>query len=218
MFEAIKEFLLKFAVIVLVASMCGCNQRDNRTQEEIVKVDYSEDKDTCIASFESAFTELREMGVYIPLAYVNKTDKNGKKHGIWIEKTIYGFIYYTYKNGVKDGPEIWYHSRANKIKISTLTMFKNGNMKEILMFGDDGLIIDTTQDIEENNRFQEFKRLFPYMGYEKSFTNGKIERAGDVIFNENWEIDFEEIGDWKYYDDEGNCIVKNLQPYGYLLP
>lgn len=46
--------------------------------------------------------------------------------------------------------------------------------------------------------------VFPYQSYDYQFyPNGNIEAQGWRVFGEDFEIDDEEIGIWKYYTPEG---------------
>ena len=50
--------------------------------------------------------------------------------------------------------------------------------------------------------------VFPYQGYCYNFyEDGNIEAEGWMIFTENYLIDCEEVGIWKYYNADGKIRI-----------
>lgn len=159
---------------------------------------------------------LKEIGVVIPLTDVNKLDNN-KKNGIWITETEYRIHVEYYKNGIRDGVDIWYDNLKTPIKIICISSYSQDALNEIINFDDDGMLSYIIQDIGINYKFSEYRKFFKYIGYLKSYEKGRLQSEGYLIFDENWEIDCEEIGEWKIYNGEGNCTIENRWPEGYNL-
>lgn len=197
MIKNCKNILLAVAIIgMLLSIMPACNNTRG-------KCDYS-------VNIESTLAKLKDIGMDIPSVQVNKTDSHGKKRGLWIKETANDIILSTYNAGIKDGPEIWYDNRPNRIRIKYMIDNRNDMMHEIITFSSYGIINGIIQRIEDNSKLPELKQSFPYMGYVTLYKNGRIASEGYAIFGEDWQSSYKEIGKWKYYDEEGDCTIKNL--------
>lgn len=190
-------------VLLLLAAISVCNSAKGN------------DKNTY--NFNNTLNKLREIDVDIPLTDVNKLDNNGKKNGIWITETEYRIYVGYYKNGMRDGVDIWYDNLTTPIKIMCISSYSHDVLREIINFDDDGTLSYMIQDIGLNDKFSEFRKFFKYLGHLKLYENGRLQSEGYIIFDEDWEIDCEEIGDWKIYDGKGNFTIENKWPVGYNL-
>ena len=153
--------------------------------------------------------ELSKHGHNLPLEHINKYDASGNKHGIWIDENE-SFIYMTsYKNGQKDGIETIYYKLGKRTVISYIIYYTDGFSKHIITYSENGNVLYTIENFELNDSYPEFKESFPYIGYTKNYyPSGKIQSEGYTLYGSDWEIDFEDIGNWKFYDENGNCIEK----------
>lgn len=165
---------------------------------------------------ENMIKRLSVIGFYIDPKIINMTNSDYQKFGLW----LYGdedFIFLTtYNKGEKDGVELIFNNKPNPIRLEYLIIYKDSFMTDVVSF-DNGLITATTQNIRINDEYPEFYKVFPYIGYDRYYNNGKINAEGNVIMGEEWEIDFEYIGEWKIYDDDGNYTIRNRWPERYDL-
>lgn len=85
-------------------------------------------------------------------------------------------------------------------------------MTSIITFDDQGMIIGVTDSLRLNNEYPEYNKTFKYIGNDKYYEKGKLMREGPIILGDEWEIDCEEIGPHKLYDEDGGFITKYLTP------
>lgn len=165
---------------------------------------------------ENMIKKLAVIGFYIDPKIINLTDSDYQKFGLWLYENDDYIFMTTYNNGEKDGVELIFNSKANPIRLHYLIIYKDSFMTDVISF-DNGLINGTTQNIRINDEYPEFDKVFPYVGYDRYYKNGKIEAEGNIILGEEWEIDCENIGEWKIYDDNGNYTTKYRWPERYDL-
>lgn len=165
---------------------------------------------------ESMIKKLSAVGFYIDPKIINKTDSNDQKNGLWLYENEVCIFLTTYRKGMKDGVEIVFNNRLNPITLENLIIYKDSLMTDIITF-DRGMVLGTTQNIRINEDYPEFKKLFPFVGHDRYYEDGRIEYEGELLMGEEWEIDVEEIGEWKVYDEEGNYTFEKKWPQGYHL-
>lgn len=154
----------------------------------------------------------------------NQVDDNGNKHGLWIEyapgdETILDVT--CYKNGVEDGPFRQYRSTKDtprKYSLSYMGFTKMGKpTRDFFNFYE-----------ESGNLRYSFSQISPLKDFESRFQNwtddlyqfySRYYRENGVIESEGWyastidiEIDVERVGEWKFYDEEGNLV--KVEDYG----
>ena len=98
-------------------------------------------------------------------------------------KTLAAQLYGEFKEFFEDG------------NLSQITTFKNGDMKNIKVFYENGKL-----KFEQNLKNRKGK----YRGY---YPNGKLEVEGEVFQGD-------EIGLWKYYNEDGNLSSEGLYKEG----
>lgn len=188
-------------IFILILAMCvACG--NVRTKQNTLPA----------ATTMSTTQRLKNVGVHIPTAHVNKYDLNGLKHGLWIEDNESSIILTSYVNGQKNGCEVVYNSRPEPIRLLYIITFCNDRMTSIITFDDQGMIIGVTDSLRLNNEYPEYNKTFKYIGNEKYYEKGKLMREGPIILGDEWEIDCEEIGPHKLYDEDGAFITKYLMP------
>lgn len=115
--------------------------------------------------------------------------------GYQINENFTGQIIKKYKNGQVKSIENFKNGKLNgefkeffeNGSLSQITIFKNGDMKNIKAFYENGIL-----KFEQNLK----DRKGRYKGY---YPNGQLEAEGEVFQGD-------EIGLWKYYDEEGNLL------------
>lgn len=165
---------------------------------------------------ESMIKKLSAVGFYIDPKIINKTDSNDQKNGLWLYENEVCIFLTTYRKGMKDGVEIVFRKRRNPISLDFLIIYRDSLMTDFIMLNN-GMVEATTQNIRTNEDYPEFKKIFPFVGYDRSYEDGRIKYEGDILLGEEWEIDVEEIGEWKTYDEEGNYTFEMKWPQGYHL-
>lgn len=192
--------VLAITILFTCALVCNPSPKFNKTDEG-----------------NNTLMKLKDIGISPSEVNINNLNSNGKKNGMWIEETEEYIIIQYYNNGIKDGLELWYDNKSNPIKINCIINYNHNDFYEIIDFDDNGLVLGLTQNIRINNKYPKAKHLYKYVGHHKSYKNGKITAEGDLIFDEEWEIDCVRIGEWKIYDEEGNYKIVNNWPFGNNL-
>ncbi|MBP3537213.1 MAG: hypothetical protein J6J93_06690 [Muribaculaceae bacterium] len=153
----------------------------------------------------------------------NRLDSLGRRIGQWIltDPDSASCIVVNYMNGKKEGVKLIYDvvlrtkdSDTIKHYLQSIITYADGKYHgTITEFYENGLPFFLIRDIEPIKDFnptpkgysEEFK--FEYQGYTVEYNqDGTISDEGYMIFNDDYIIDFQEVGLWKYYDDSGNCI------------
>lgn len=165
---------------------------------------------------ENMIKKLSAVGFYIDPKIINKTDSNDQKNGLWLYENEGCIFLTTYRKDMKDGVEIVFGKRRNPISLDFLIIYRDSLMTDVIMFNN-GKVEATTQNIRINEDYPEFKKIFPFVGHDRSYEDGRIEYEGELLMGEEWEIDVEEIGEWKVYDEEGNYTFEKKWPQGYQL-
>ncbi len=129
---------------------------------------------------------------------INKLNKYQAKEGFWNKDGLYGY----YQNGLSVRVYYWMDHYTHKLLsfyaedkgIGTHYFFENNQLIYLM--------------IDLNN--QEYTQ---YAGYIKRFhPNGIIKEEGIFVFDELPEIEGEESGIWKYYDQSGNITKTDTFP------
>ena len=115
--------------------------------------------------------------------------------GYQIDENFTGQVIKKYKNGQVKSIENFKNGKLNGEfkeffedgKLFQIATFKNGDMKNIKVFYENGKL-----KFEQNLKNRKGK----YRGY---YPNGKLEVEGEVFQGD-------EIGLWKYYNEEGNLL------------
>lgn len=152
----------------------------------------------------------------INLKNINKTDSLGKKTGYWCDTSDDFICFDFYENGKKNGISIIYNRKSqnpygliacgyhiNDIPAYQWMFFYNYN----------NTISSVVTNISENTDFIKEAQntwLSKYEPLMQAYTicyddNGNIDSEGWFIFpaHGDMEIDFEDVGEWKYYTPEG---------------
>ncbi len=137
----------------------------------------------------------------------NLKNAQGKKYGLWIEAKGNTEIYY--KNNLRDGLYKMYNRKNGKVLC--LGEFKEGNKSgKWFFFNESSHLLFTEENIKENKEYTKtgddgVKVTPKFTSYVKNYyLNGMIKEEGQVLYDEDIEIDFYKTGIWRYYDNEGN--------------
>jgi antitoxin component YwqK of YwqJK toxin-antitoxin module len=150
---------------------------------------------------------------------INQLDKNGLKNGFWIEnEPLLTEVYY--RNGKKNGLFRSYHNNGklygfgeykNDIQVGTWYCFDDSSKLEYI-----------EKEIEYNpsakyvtKNDETFKPIF------KSYLiifypNGQVKEDGYIIYDEDLQISYTEIGKWEYYDENGKLV--STKDFGFPSP
>ena len=143
----------------------------------------------------------------------NQVDVRGQRKGLWIEQN--GLIEAYYSAGLKNGFFKSYNRKNGKL--SSFGEFSEGKKCGVWYYFDEkSFLIVKELNIRENNEFEilrddgvEVRMKYISCTY-FFYTNGRVKEEGQVLYNDDIEIDFVKIGEWKYYDDKGNLTkIKN---------
>ena len=78
----------------------------------------------------------------------------------------------------------------------------------------DGKVYSAIENIRNNYSYLTTDTVFKFLGFCKDFDdNGRIEAEGITVFGDEWEIDFENVGKWKIYDENGSFIIKDYDKH-----
>jgi len=136
----------------------------------------------------------------------NLKDTQGKKYGLWIERN--GSVEVYYKNNQRDGVYKAYNRKNGKLL--GLGEYKEGNKSGKWYFFDESShLLFTEENIKENKEYTRMRddgvKVTPkFTSYVKNYyPNGVIKEEGQILYDEDVEIDYYKTGTWKYYDKEG---------------
>lgn len=150
---------------------------------------------------------------------VNQLNTKGLKEGLWREDVNkYWRTETYYQNGKKNG--LYKSFNISKGELDCFGEYENDTMMGTwYYFGDLGHLIMVLKDFaintisinnEENNR----KYIPHYKCYSISYyPNGNIKDKGLLLWNEGEDPESDlsvEYGEWKYYDESGKLIKKEL--------
>lgn len=148
---------------------------------------------------------------------INQLNANNKKEGFWIEED--GSSHFRrelyYKNGIRHG---FYKSYRNG-RLRGFGEYKDGKMVGTWYdFGDSGELVSLQNNFTENKDtfvIDGYKILYPYRCYMiLYYPNGNKKSEGIILWEEDPMMDTsQEIGEWKYYTEEGE--LKDTQVYNY---
>jgi antitoxin component YwqK of YwqJK toxin-antitoxin module len=144
----------------------------------------------------------------------NKTDKPGKKFGLWIEDD--GLTETYYKNGLKHGIYKKYFPINGKLQ--GFGEFRNGRsvsnwyhfdeQSKLLMIEKNitkNTDITVTQDDGKKVKLSDKSYITLY------YPNGIVREEGIAVYNDDAQIGFYKFGLWKYYDETGNLIKTKIE-------
>lgn len=179
----------------LMTLICSCENKKIFNQEES----------------HSYLGRLKSLGINISPQNINSYNDSNKKHGLWIiENDTYIYLT-TYNNGRKDGVEsIYYKYKKNKtLELNYTLTYNQGVLTNAIMY-DKGKVYSIIEKVGSNDNYQATDTFFKYYGFCKDYdVDGKIEAEGPMVFGEEWEIDFKNVGKWKIYDKNGSFIIKD---------
>jgi len=142
----------------------------------------------------------------------NKYDINHRKTGIWICSSNDVFTISLYADGEKDGSELIYTKQNNEYYLWYIENYCKGNLKNWLWFIDAEkyYIIDS---INVNNSLIKDQKIWIdldtlYESYIRYYEKGRLKEEGWTIYPEDFELDSEDVGMWKIYDDKGNVYFE----------
>jgi antitoxin component YwqK of YwqJK toxin-antitoxin module len=136
----------------------------------------------------------------------NLRDALGKKYGLWIEDNGNTFVYY--KNNKRDGSYISY-ARKNG-KVDRFGEYSNGKQIGKWFYFDESQHLEFTEENIKDNTELTRKTdagdiVKPkYTSYVKNYyPNGMVKSEGQMLYQEDIQVDSYETGIWKYYDQSG---------------
>jgi len=229
---------LFFAVAILVFAI-GCEKEEQKTRIPQNEIEQNRLKtmEAIKYSFD-AKTDSQAVDIKLsPCSDCNKTDRYGKKQGLWMElgKNLNSEIYYYsetyYKDGVKNGVSKHYKLKKSNLRYFSLREFKDGNLTgNIYIFGGRGdnngsAILAIYRNITENTdiivKLQHGEddedceeEKFPYKAYyEGYYPSGILNSEGIVLFYESpEEVHNFNYGTWKYYNEKGELMKTEDKP------
>ena len=155
------------------------------------------------------------IGRKIPM---NRVNDLGQREGYWRDSLGEGITHELYyKGGKKDG----LYKRFYRNKLFLFGEYTADNISGTwYVFGDEGELVSIHNSIE-------FSKDSIYTGYPccrifykykcyriDYYPSGAVKSEGYMVCDEDFMVDFWEIGEWKYYDEAGNLI--KTEDYGNL--
>lgn len=143
--------------------------------------------------------------------YVIQQDSINNKNTVQINKN--GLT--SFFNGIKNGINIdWYISKGN-LSICDISLCKSEKLiGSITFYHENGVISELLVNILPNTDFigaqvDNIKdAVFPYQSYCYRFdNNGMLKSEGWMILSEEYWIDYERVGTWKYYKSDGEIDI-----------
>ncbi|MFO7721940.1 MAG: hypothetical protein R6V49_01840 [Bacteroidales bacterium] len=153
---------------------------------------------------------------------LNRTDKNGKKHGYWIKSNNDTLMYEgRFEHGSPNGLFVYYYPNK-KIK-STVFYSDKGKTARTVMFHSNGSIMAIGKYIDQQKDslwkyYNDFELLVSSEQYEKGIAHGdwqKYNAEGKVIEKTVYQNGVKE-GDWIQYFDNGKVKLKATYKGGML--
>ena len=139
----------------------------------------------------------------------NQSDSHGKKYGLWIENK--GNTYCYYKDNERNGTLISYSRKTGKV--NCIGEYSNGKPAGKWYYFDESDHLLFTQENIQSNKSVKRKRddgaaIIPeFISFVKNyFQNGVMKSEGQVLYDDDIEIDYYETGSWKYYDESGKLV------------
>ena len=142
----------------------------------------------------------------------NQYDVKNKKTGVWICNSDNLYTVSLYIDGEKDGPELIYLKENEKFRLWYIDNYSKGKLKKWVWFSDQEryYIVDSIRI--NNNLIKEQKFWIDldtlYESYVRYYEKGKLKEEGWTIYPESMELDSEDVGIWKVYDDKGNVYLE----------
>ena len=139
----------------------------------------------------------------------NKVDSLGQKQGLWIVNDGRAEVYY--RNDTLNGVFRSYNRKTGKL--SGFGEYDKGERrKNWFLFDNQSRLTLIESDIKINSNTIRFRddgdTLKPkYISHVKFFyPSGVIKEEGNVLYDENIEIDYYKTGQWLVYDEDGKQI------------
>ncbi len=149
----------------------------------------------------------------LPNEFINQTDKNGLRYGLW--KDDHKGILSYYKNGKLNGVYRVFSKTTGKLSCfgEYTTGIRTGNW---FYFNEKSQLVMTEKNISVNTdktKKNDGKEFIPkFKSYVIIYyTNGNIKEEGTALYEEDIEIDFLKTGVWKYFDSNGNILKQKKE-------
>lgn len=143
----------------------------------------------------------------------NYIDSDGRKQGYWnsCKSGLCSEAYY-----INDTLNGVFKSYYQNKKLSSFGVYNKGEMiGKWYYFDEKGRLLFEVSKIEKRGYIiKKENQIIKYTtkSYLKFYyLNGVCEKEGFAIYNDDVEMEIEEIGNWKYYDDKGKFINSKLQ-------
>jgi antitoxin component YwqK of YwqJK toxin-antitoxin module len=140
----------------------------------------------------------------------NFKDSLGRKQGLWVDDDEVAVTVY-YKDNKRDGVYIAY-SQVSCSVIRFGEYSKGIPCGKWYYFDERNHLEFTEENIQRNTKYT-WKREngievpYEFTSYLRDYyTNGIIKDEGQVLYNEDAQIESDKIGTWKYYDEKGKLI------------
>ncbi|PWM64406.1 MAG: hypothetical protein DBX61_11675 [Clostridiales bacterium] len=139
---------------------------------------------------------------------MNRVNDLGQREGYWRDSLGEGITHELYyKGGKKDG----LFKCFSRNDLFVLGEYTADNMSGTwYVFGDEGELVYTLDSIELNKDsiYTGYCRIFcKYKCHSIDYyPSGAVKSEGYMVCDEDFMVDFWEIGEWKYYDESGNLI------------
>ena len=147
-----------------------------------------------------------------PNEFINQTDKNGLRYGLWKDDRK-GILSY-YKNGKLNGVYRVFSKTTGKLSCfgEYANGFRTGNW---FYFNEKSQLVMIEKNISVNTdkiKKDDGKEIVPkFKSYVIIYyTNGFVREEGTALYDEDIEMDFFKTGIWKYYDKKG-IILKQTK-------
>ncbi len=142
---------------------------------------------------------------------INQLDNTGKKIGLWIENNGLSESYY--RAGMKEGIFKAYNKKNGKL--SAMGEYKNDKQIGIwYYFNESSHLMSIVSEIRHDNKIEitlDFgNKTIPESSAQITFfyPSGVKKMEGHVLYNDDIEIDYYEIGVWNFYNEFGELIEK----------
>ena len=151
--------------------------------------------------------------VFIESTLYNQYDINNKKTGIWIESSQQSSSVSIYTEGEKNVIQLLFSkNKAGKNSLEYIRNYRDDKLEKMVWIPDKNLyyIVDSIRVnnslIKEQKFWLDLDTL--YESYVRYYEKGKLKEEGWSIYPEYLELDSEDVGMWKIYDDKGNVYLE----------
>lgn len=170
-------------------------------------------KVSCQEECHTNLERLKSIGLIIDPDNINSKNNSNNKHGLWITENDTYINITTYNNGKKDGVESIYYKKNKTLELNYTFTYNKGFLTNAIMYNN-GKVYSVIENIRNNCSYLTADTIFKFSGFCKDFDdNGRIEAEGMMVFGDELEIDFENVGKWKIYDENGSFIIKDYDKH-----